>query len=248
MITCTALRTSYAGFRSAMQTRSPCILRERHYAVLVTVVAPFPSQSPAVDAYIAKAKPFAQPILIQLRDTLHRVVPEVEETIKWSRPFFVYKGVILGNISAFKEHCSFGLWGAEMAQTLRGGGIDSKEGMGSFGKVTSLADLPPQPELEAYIRHAADLIAAGTRTHSIQRVAKPGTREKIEFPQALIQALQTDKIAARKFDQLSPSCRREYAEWIADAKRDETRSKRIATALAWIAEGKSRNWKYERPA
>jgi hypothetical protein len=203
---------------------------------------------PAVDAYIVNAKPFAQPILTHLRDTIHRVVPDVEETIKWSRPFFVYKGVILGNISAFREHCSFGLWGTEMAQTLRSGGIDSKEGMGSFGRLASPADLPPTPELEGYIRRAADLIAEGTRTKPIQRVAKPSPRGDVEVPEALAQALQTNEAAAAKFAQLSPSCRREYAEWIADAKRDETRSRRLATALEWIAEGKSRNWKYESQA
>lgn len=227
--------------------KSACNSANPHYAVLVTAIAPS-ARHPAVDAYIAKAKPFAQPILTQLRETLHRAVPEVEETIKWSRPFFLYRGVILGNISAFKEHCSLGLWGAEMAQTLRSGGIDSGEGMGSFGKITSLADLPPQHELETYIRKAADLIAEGTRTRSIQRVAKPAPRPETELPAALVQALETNKAAAGKFAQLSPSCRREYAEWIADAKREETRSKRIATALEWIAEGKSRNWKYERPA
>ncbi len=206
------------------------------------------SRLPAVDAYIAEAKPFAQPILTHLRNTIHSVVPEVEETIKWSRPFFVYKGVILGNVSAFKEHCSFGLWGSEMAVTLRTGGIDSKEGMGSFGKLTSLGDLPPTPELEAYIREAAGLIAGGTRTKSIQRVAKPVPRAEAELPEALARALEANQTAAARFAALSPSCRREYAEWIADAKRDGTRNKRLATALEWITAGKGRNWKYESQA
>src|SRR5579875_3017385 len=118
-------------------------------------------RNPAVDAYIAHAKPFAQPILNHLRETIHRVVPEVEEAMKWSRPFFVYKGVILGNISAFKEHCSLGLWGTEMAETLRQGGVPSKDGMGSFGRITSLMDLPPVSELEGYLRRAAELIDDG---------------------------------------------------------------------------------------
>ena len=135
-----------------------------------------------------------------------------------------------------------------MAQTLRSGGIDSKEGMGSFGKLTSLADLPPQAALDSFVRKAADLIAEGARTKSIQRVAKPAPRAETELPEALVRALQTNTAAAGKFAQLSPGCRREYAEWIAEAKREETRSKRIETALEWIAEGKSRNWKYERLA
>ena len=206
------------------------------------------ARHPAVDAYIAQAKPFAQPILTHLRDTIHRTVPEVEETIKWSRPFFVYRDVILGNISAFKEHCSFGLWGTEMADTLRSGGVDSKESMGSFGKLTSVADLPPQAELENYIRKAASRIAEGTRKRSIQRLAKPSARAEADLPDALVQALEKNRAAAQNFAQFSPSCRREYAEWIAEAKREETRSKRVATALEWITEGKSRNWKYERSA
>ncbi len=201
----------------------------------------------AVDAYIAGAKPFAQPILSHLRDAIHRVVPGVEEEMKWSRPFFLYRGVILGNLSAFKEHCSFGLWGRDMAEKLKAGGIASKDGMGSFGRITSVEDLPPLPELEGYIRHAAEMIGSGTRTKSIHRVAKPA-RGEVAVPEALAQALETNKAAAEGFATLSPSCRREYIEWIDDAKRDETRAKRVATALEWIAAGKGRNWKYERTA
>lgn len=202
---------------------------------------------PAVDTYIAKAKPFAQPVLNFLRDAVHRAVPDVQEEIKWSRPFFLYKGVILGNMSAFKEHCSFGLWGGEMAEALRTSGRISSDAMGSFGRITSIGDLPPSAELESYVRHAAKLIATGTRTKSIHRVAKPPRSEQ-PMPEALLQALKTNKAAASKFQQLSPGCRREYVEWIAEAKREETRSRRVATAVEWIAEGKSRNWKYEQTA
>lgn len=204
---------------------------------------------PQVDAYIGKAKPFAQPILTHLREAMHRVVPEVEEQMKWSRPFFVHKGVILGHISAFKEHCSFGLWGGEMAETLRGDGIGSSGGMGTFGRITSLDDLPATPELEGYIRKAASLIAEGTRTKSIQRVAKTDRRPaEVDIPPALAEALKTNPAAADKFAQFSASARRDYADWIAEAKQEATRTKRLNTALEWIAEGKSRNWKYERPA
>ena len=199
---------------------------------------------PAVDAYIAKAKPFAQPILTFLRDAIHRAVPDVKEEIKWSRPFFTHKGVILGNIAAFREHCSFGLWGGEMAETLQTAGIASSEAMGTFGRITSVGDLPPAAELESYIHHAAKLIDSGTRTKSIQRVAKPA-RGEAAIPEALAIALKTNKTAAAKFSRMSTSCRREYAEWIDSAKREETRARRVATALEWIAEGKSRNWKYE---
>ncbi len=202
---------------------------------------------PAVDAYIAKAKPFAQPVLTFLRDAVHRAVPNVQEEIKWSRPFFMHRGVILGNMSAFKEHCSFGLWGPEMAAALQSDGVLSGDAMGSFGRITSVGDLPPAAELESYIRHAAKLIESGTRTKSIQRVAKPPRSEQA-MPEALLNALKANKAAAAKFNQLSPSCRREYVDWISEAKREDTRTRRVATAIEWIAEGKSRNWKYEQTA
>lgn len=203
------------------------------------------SRLAAVDAYIAKSKPFAQEILTFLRETIHRVVPEVDEQIKWSMPFFVYRGVILANMAGHKEHASFGLWGKEITAVLEQAGVGTNGNMGSFGRIVSLQDLPPTSELEKHIKHAADLIGEGKRTRSIQRVAKP-TRTEVEVPEALTTALRANKPAAERFAAMSPSCRREYAEWIADAKRDETRSKRVATALEWIAEGKGRNWKYEK--
>jgi uncharacterized protein YdeI (YjbR/CyaY-like superfamily) len=204
-----------------------------------------PTVNAAVDAYIAKSAPFAQPILTHLRGVMHEAAPEVEEAMKWSRPFFMYRGVILGNLSAFKEHCSFGLWGTEIADILRADGIASSEGMGTFGRITSVEDLPPRRKLVGYVKQAAKMIAEGTRTQSLPprpRVAKAA----VEVPEALAAALKKNKAAAKHFEALSPSCRREYSEWIADAKREETRDKRVATTLEWIAEGKSRNWKYEK--
>ncbi|MBE7158433.1 MAG: YdeI/OmpD-associated family protein [Rhodospirillales bacterium] len=201
---------------------------------------------PEVDAYIARARPFAHPVLTHLRETIHRVVPEAEEAIKWSRPFFVYKGVILGNIAAFKEHCSLGLWGTEMAETLQQDGVLSAEGMGTFGRITSLADLPPQRKLEQYIQQAASLISTGIRSKSIQRVAK-ASRDAADIPEALKSALASNQLAATKFHSMSPGCRREYIEWIGEAKREETRQRRAATAVEWILEGKERNWKYGQP-
>ncbi len=206
-----------------------------------------PTRLPAVDAYIAQAKPFAQPILIHLRDTLHRAVPDLTEAIKWSRPFFLHRDIILGNIAAFNQHCSLSLWGAEMASILRADGIETSEGMGTFGRIASLTDLPPSPVLESYIRRAATLIAEGTRSKSIQRVVKPTPRPEVDLPPSLVAALQRDSVAAGNFAKLSPSCRREYADWIADAKREETRAKRVLTTLEWITEGKPRNWKHQRP-
>lgn len=204
---------------------------------------------PAVDAYIAHAPPFAQPILRHLREIVHEGAPGVEEAIKWSRPFFLYRGIILAHMAAFKQHCSFGMWGREIASTLRSDGAASGGAMGSFGRILSLDDLPPRKQLLSYIKLAVKAIDTGQRTSSIERpparlrVARPAA----EVPEALSHALRGNAIAARNFDAMSPSCRREYSEWIADAKRDETRQKRVATAVEWIAAGRSRNWKYERP-
>jgi len=200
---------------------------------------------PAVDAYIAKAPPFAQPILERLREAVHEAAPEAEEQMKWSRPCFVHRGIILGNMAAFKEHCSFGLWGEEIARELRArGAIHGGGGMGTFGRLTSVADLPSRKELIAYVRLAASKIDEGSRTRSLPirtRVAKAS----VEVPEILTAAFQKDPAAEAKFEAMSPSCRREYCEWIGSAKRDETRAKRAAAAMEMIAEGKTRNWKYE---
>jgi uncharacterized protein YdeI (YjbR/CyaY-like superfamily) len=204
--------------------------------------------SPEVDAYIAKAAPFAQPILRHLREAVHAGAPGVVEQMKWSRPFFVLQGasgeVILGNISAFKQHCSFGLWGTEIAERLRADGVASSEGMGTFGKITSVADLPSRARLVGYVKEAAKKIATGERTKawSRPRVAKA----EPEVPAELAMALKKNKAAAKVFAAKGPGCRREYCAWIASAKREETRAKRVAQAVEWISEGKGLNWKYEK--
>ena len=200
---------------------------------------------PEVDAYIAKSAEFAQPVLRLLRDVMHEGAPEVVEEMKWSRPFFVYKGVILGNISAFKAHCSFGLWGKEIGAALRADGMAQGNGMGTFGKITGVKDLPPRKKLVNYIKVAAKAVDDGARTKSWTRPRSQVVKSEVVVPEALTAALKKNKTAAKNFEAMSPSCRKEYCSWIADAKREETRDKRVATAVEWIAEGKSRNWKYE---
>jgi uncharacterized protein YdeI (YjbR/CyaY-like superfamily) len=202
---------------------------------------------PRVDAYLANAQPFAQPIMEHLRDLVHKACPEVEETIKWSRPFFEYRGAILCNMSAFKQHCSFGFWGEEMGAVLREAGVLGQDGMGSLGRITCLADLPSDKRMLGWIRQAAGFVDSGEYTSPIaarRRVVKP-QKPALDTPSEFATALKRNKKAAAAFSAFSPSCKREYIEWIADAKRTETRYKRIATALEWIAEGKQRNWKYQ---
>lgn len=202
---------------------------------------------PRVDAYIAKAKPFAPPILNHIRELVHKACPDVEETIKWSRPFFEYKGAILGNMSAFKEHCSFGFWGVEIAAVLREAKVLQPGAMGSLGRITRVEDLPPKKEILGILKQAVEFIDSGNYTSPIaarNKVVK-APKAPMETPAAFTKALKANKKAAAGFAALSPSCKKEYVEWIAEAKRDETRDKRIATAVEWISEGKRRNWKYE---
>jgi uncharacterized protein YdeI (YjbR/CyaY-like superfamily) len=200
-----------------------------------------------VDAYIAKAQPFAEPILTHIRELMQKASPDIEETIKWGMPFFVLHGVIVGNMAAFKQHCSLGLWGPEMAAILRNDGLDATgEAMGSLGRITSLKDLPAEKKLLGYFKQAAALVVNGERTKSLPgrkkaKAAKPAPGIPVE----LAAALKKNKKAAGVFAAFSPSCQREYTEWISEAKREETKAKRVAQAVEWIAEGKQRNWKYQ---
>jgi uncharacterized protein YdeI (YjbR/CyaY-like superfamily) len=202
-------------------------------------------RAPFVDDYITKAAPFAHPILTHLRALLHKAVPGLEETKKWSMPFFMYKGIILGNMAAFKQHCSLGLWGGEIALEMRGDGMVSDGAMGSFGRVTSLAELPSDKELITLFKKAAAAIDTGQRTRSLDRPTRKAAKPEIEVPPELAAELKKNKGAQKVFDAFAPSCRKEYIDWIAGAKREETRLKRVAEAVGWIAEGKRRNWKYE---
>jgi hypothetical protein len=197
----------------------------------------------AVDAYINKVSAFAQPILEYLREVVHAGAPGVVEEMKWSRPFFVYQGVILGNMAAFTAHCSFGLWGPEVGKVLQKEGAAQEDGMGTFGKITSVNDLPARAKLVEYVKVAAKAIADGDRTKAWSRPKV--VKAEAEIPVELAAAFKKAKVAAKKFEAMTPGCRREYCQWIAEAKREETREKRVATALEWIVEGKSRNWKYE---
>jgi uncharacterized protein YdeI (YjbR/CyaY-like superfamily) len=198
---------------------------------------------PRIDAYIEKAAPFAQPVLTHLRNLMHQACPQATESVKWGMPFFTQQGVILCHMAAFKQHCAFGFWGPEMKKVLKRDGLHSSDAMGVLGRITKLKNLPPDRELLAYMRHAADLVRSGDRTKSIERRKKKA--RPLRIPLELAAALKKNKLATKAFAEFSPSCRREYADWIAEAKRPETKQKRVAQAVTWIAKGKTRNWKYE---
>jgi hypothetical protein len=203
----------------------------------------------AVDVYIHKAAPFAQPVLERIRESIHEAVPEVVEEMKWSMPFFIYRGIILANMAAFKAHCSFGLWKENVKPLLKAGVEERGGGMGSFGKLKSLEDMPAAKDLKKMLVTAAAKIDSGERSKNWERrVVKKAPLTHADIPQPLAAALKSNKAATLNFKNLSASCRREYIDWIHEAKRDETRDKRIATTIAWVAKGKSRNWKYAKRA
>jgi uncharacterized protein YdeI (YjbR/CyaY-like superfamily) len=194
------------------------------------------SRDPRVDAYIAKAQPFAQAILGHVRTRVHAAVPNVEETLKWSAPAYTLDGKILLITAAFKAHAALNFW---RGQEMTGGSSD--DGMGQFGKLKSVDDLPPDDELDALIRKAAELAKNAPAPRKTKHAPKPAAEMHPDFATALDGA-PTAKAA---LDGFSPSARRDYVEWIAEAKQDATRQKRIATAIEWLSEGKRRNWKYE---
>lgn len=210
-----------------------------------------PTLDPRVDAYIEKSADFAQPILRHIRQVVHAACPEVEETMKWSFPHFDYKGIMI-SMAAFKAHCTLNFWHAK--EVL---GPDAQEGaMGQFGRITSVKELPPKKVLAGYVKKAMALKDAGVKpSWAADRAAKKkaasgrtakGKGAAVAVPEELAAALalKKNRKAKEAFEAFSPSHRREYAEWIAEAKRPETRLRRVTQAVAWLSEGKPRNWKY----
>lgn len=197
------------------------------------------TRDPRVDAYIARSQPFAKPILTYIRKTVHTACPDVQETMKWSFPHFDHMGMLC-SMASFKAHCTLGFWKAAL---LKDGGLPaaSEKAMGQFGRITSLSDLPPARELSALVRKAAALNEQGVKAPR----PKAASKKPIDPPPAFVRALKKDEKARDTFRGLPPGHQREYLEWIVEAKTDATRDKRIATAVEWLAEGKSRNWKYE---
>lgn len=195
-----------------------------------------------IDAYIEKSADFAKPILTHLRQLVHEASPEIEETMKWSMPFFDYKGTVC-NMAAFKQHCSFGFWKASLMNDSHKIMTENSEGMGQFGQLKSLADLPSDKVLITYIKEAVRLNEEGVKVPS-----KPKTTEKKELviPEYFVSALEENSAASEHFENFSPSKKKDYVEWLNEAKTEDTRNKRLSTAIEWIAEGKARNWKYER--
>lgn len=193
-----------------------------------------------VDAYIAKAAPFAQPVLRHLRKLVHAACPETGETIKWGMPSFMYRGKILAGMAAFKAHAAFGFWHRGMEKLMANEIGKTYDAMGLLGRITSRKDLPGDRVLTHYIKTAIKLHDSGAPART-----KPKPKPPVPVPADLGAALRKNKQAAAHWADISPSGRREYIEWITGAKRPETRAARLATTIEWTAQGKKRNWKYE---
>jgi uncharacterized protein YdeI (YjbR/CyaY-like superfamily) len=198
-----------------------------------------PTKDPRVDTYIANAAEFAKPILKHLRKVVHAGCPEVVETIKWKFPHFDHNGIMCA-MAAFKAHCAFGFWKESLV--LGPSKPAEKSAMGSFGCIKSIDDLPSERVLIGYVKKAAALNEAGIKAPGR---TQPKKRAAIPIPDYFSAALKKNSKAQKTFDGFAPSCRLEYLEWITEAKREETRNQRMATAIQWMAEGKPRHWKYK---
>ena len=196
-------------------------------------------KDPRIDAYIAKSADFAKPILAHIRDVVHAACPDVEETLKWSCPTFMHKGILCG-MAAFKEHAVFNLWKGRLIV----GSDNDRDAMGQFGRLTKVSDLPSRKVLTDYIRQAVALNDAGVKTPKIRKPGLPRTVIPTEPPADLAARLKKNAKARGTFEAFSPSHKREYIEWIVEAKREETRQRRLAQAVEMLAEGKTRHWKY----
>ena len=197
-----------------------------------------------IDVYIAKSADFAKPILIHIRELVHKACPEVEEKMKWSFPHFDYRNEMMCSMAGFKQHCAFGFWKASlMKDPVLVENARSESAMGHLGRITSVKDLPSDKKILSWIKEAMKLNDQGIKLPS---KIKTTIKKELEVPGELIKALSKNKKAQQVFEAFAYSHRKEYIQWICDAKTDETRNKRIATAIEWIAEGKGRNWKYER--
>jgi uncharacterized protein YdeI (YjbR/CyaY-like superfamily) len=196
------------------------------------------SSEPRIDAYIDKAQPFARPILEHVRSRVHAVLPDVEEAMKWSMPAYLVGGKILLITAAFKAHTALNFWRGQELETSH----SSVGAMGQFGKIKSLADLPADSELDALIRDAAEIARSAPAPRKTKHEPKPAPQMHADFATALADAPK----AKSAFEGFPPSAQRDYLEWIAEAKQDATRHKRIATAVEWLSEGKRRHWKYEK--
>jgi uncharacterized protein YdeI (YjbR/CyaY-like superfamily) len=197
-----------------------------------------------IDAYIAKSADFAKPILNHIRELIHKACPDVEEKMKWSMPFFDYKGEMLCHMASFKQHAVMGFWKASlMKDSILVENAKSETAMGHLGRITSLKELPSDKKITVWIKEAMQLNDKGIK---LPARGKTVDKKELAEPDYFTKALAKNKKAKQVFENFPYSHKKEYLMWITEAKTEETRNKRMATALEWMAEGKSRLWKYEK--
>jgi uncharacterized protein YdeI (YjbR/CyaY-like superfamily) len=196
---------------------------------------------PRIDSYINKSAPFAQPILRHIRRLVHKACPEVEETLKWGFPHFDYKGVMI-SMAAFKSHCTLNIWKAILIQGIAP--VDEGDSaMGQFGRITNITDLPDDDTLLVYFREAKRL---NDENIKVPQKPKDSAVKELSVPECLVEALKENPLAAETWDKFAYSHRKEYINWINEAKTEATRDKRLNTTIEWLAEGKTQMWKYAK--
>ena len=200
-----------------------------------------PTKDPRIDKYIKEAADFAKPILIHIRNLVHAGCPDVEETLKWGMPSFLHEGILCG-MAAFKQHCTFGFWKGSLI--IGKDGRSQEEAMGQFGRLTSLTDLPSDKVILGYIKEAIRLNDEDVQVP--RRAPSKVKKKELVIPDYFLAVLKKNKKVFATFEQFSYSHKKEYVEWITEAKAEETRQRRLQTALKWLAEGKARHWKYEK--
>lgn len=196
--------------------------------------------SPEVDVYIAKSPAYSRPILKKIRSLFHKACPQIEETIKWQFPHFEYKGIV-GSMAAFKHYTTFGFWKGKLLSDPHKLYTPMAKHSMSHASFVKVSDLPADKILLQYIREAVALNEQGVKVPAPKKRAR---RNELDLPDYFVLALKKNKRALVTFESFSPSQKREYVEWITEAKREETRAQRLATAIEWISQGKPRNWKY----
>lgn len=200
--------------------------------------------NPAVDAYIEKALPFARPILTKIRKAIHKACPEIKESIKWGMPSFDFHGPIAG-MASFKAHCAFFFWKAPLLDDPEGylqkRAAEGGSAMGNFGKITSLSELPPEKVIIGFVKQSMQLNEKGIKVPR----KKAALVKEPEVPVDLSALLKKNKVARQTFDAFPPSHRKEYIEWINEAKTEATRMKRTLATFELLKAGKSLNWKYQ---
>jgi uncharacterized protein YdeI (YjbR/CyaY-like superfamily) len=212
-----------------------------NYIFIIFADRAMSKKDPRVDEYIARSADFAKPVLKHFRELVHKTCPEVEEKWKWSFPHFDYKSQPMASMAAFKQHCAIGFWKASLMKDADKllGMAKTEEAMGHLGRITSLKDLPKDSVLIKYIKEGMKLNDAGIKVK-----AKPASAKAPEAPDYFLKAIGKNKKALKTFEAFSNSNKKEYVMWVTEAKTEETRNKRLETAVEWMAEGKVRNWKY----